>query len=204
MVKTGSSRLLGFYFLGISVMLFYAFLFVMTFFYFFSSLSAFFSDELYKIAESFILSFRLVMTAVALAFPFALAIGIFVLKNSGFYHIEKFKKFLIFIDKSPLVLFGLAFFIVFNGNDMAFLLTLAFIACSKLFRRWTQQSNRVSSFEVETFRSLGMNFPEILKTLYLKRFFTDLYRTYFFCGRVSANRRNPYHLFSSKKHCGFF
>ena len=177
MVKTGSSRLLGFYFLGASVVLLYAFLFAMTFFYFLSSLLSFFSstsfilsDEFYKVAESFILSFRLVITAVIVALPFALSVGILILKNHGFYRIKRLKSFLILIDRSPLLLFGLVFFIIFGRGNMTLLLILTFIACSKLSRRWVQQSKKVNPIELEALCSLGMDFYEIFKTLYLKRF----------------------------------
>ncbi len=167
MFKRGDSRLLSFYFLGISVVLIYVFLFVMTVFH----LAFHFSpDEGYALARPLISSLKLVMISVLVSLPFALAICLFALISTDFRHIRRMQGFLLFIDRSPLILFGLASFIVLGEKNFSLYFIGSLIACSKISRRWIQQSKGVSSLEFETAQSLGMGLFQIVKTLYLKRF----------------------------------
>ena len=167
MLKKNYPKLLNLYFLGISIVLIYIFLFIMTVFHLFSHFSF---GGFYNLTGSLISSLKLVAVSVIISLPFAFAVCLFILINSGFRYIKGVHNFLLFIDRSPLVLFGLAFFVLFGEKNFCLYFIGSFIACSKISRRWIQQSKKVSSREFETAQSLGMSFSQIMGIIYLKRF----------------------------------
>ena len=166
MFKKSYSRLLNLYFLGTSVVLIYVLLFVMMVFHLFSHFSF---VEFYDFTGPLISSLKLIAVSVLISLPFASAVCVFILIGSGFRFVREIHNFLLFIDRSPLILFGLAFFIVFGERDFSLYFIGSLVACSKISRRWIQQSKEISTLELEAARSFGMGFPEIVKTLYLKR-----------------------------------
>ncbi len=169
MFKKSYSRLLNLYFLGTFVVLIYSLLFAMTVFHLVSRFSF---VGFYDFMDSLIPSLKLITISVLVGVPFASAVCVFVLVGSGFRYIRGIHNFLLFIDRSPLILFGLAFFVVFGEKNFSLYCIGSLVACSKISRRWIQQSKEISSPEFEAARSFGISFPEIIKTLYLKRFLT--------------------------------
>lgn len=169
-------KLLGLYFLGLSIFFIYVILFLMTIFHLVSSFSF---NDFYGLIDPLISSLQLVAVSVLVSLPFASALCLFIL-ISGFRYIRWIHNFLLFIDRSPLLLFGVAFFVIFGEKNFTLYFIGSFISCSKISRRWIQQSKGVSSLELETARSLGMNFLRIIGILYLKRF------SVFYLGHIFA------------------
>lgn len=166
-LKKSYPKLLNLYFFGVSIILIYIVLFLMAIFHLFSHFSF---NGFHNLIDPLMASLKIVIFSIAVSLSFASAICLFVLINSRSSYIRGMHNFLLFIDRSPLVLFGVSFFIIFGEKNLSLYLIGSLISCSKISRRWIQQSKKISSLEFETAQSLGMDFSRVMGILYIKRF----------------------------------
>ena len=164
--KKGHSTQFGVYLLGGFVGLVYLFVLIAT------GLHLFFHFSFGQVDFFMILmadSLKLILVSMLISLPFALAITFFVLRGGPFS--PNLHGILSLVNQSPLILFGLAFFVVLGERNLGLYLTSSLIACSKLSFRWIQQSRRIPFLWMEAAQALGMNPWQIIKTIYIKKFF---------------------------------
>ena len=164
--KKNHSTQLGVYLLGGFVGLVYLFVLTATGLHLFSHFS--FGQMGFFLAQMAD-SLKLVLISMVISLPFTLAITFFILREESFS--SNLHGILSLVNQSPLILFGLAFFVVLGERNLGLYLTGSLIACSKLSSRWIEQSRRIPFLWKEAAQALGMNPWQILKTIYIKKFF---------------------------------
>lgn len=124
-------------------------------------------DEVYILIKQ---SLNMIGVSLLIALPVTIAITFFIVSNFNSRLSYLLESILRMIDQAPLVIYGVVFLVLFSSQWWVLYVVGSMIVIPKLSYRWIKLSNMVQVSEIETVKSLGMNFWQIVKVLYLRRF----------------------------------